>query len=175
MPDVAFPDGIDDRHARTPSGLIGHASLISLLVLGALMALAMSGALAGDRSATQTLAGPVARLEVTSPDRLRNGVFFETRIAVTARRDIADLVIAIPPGLWQDMTINTMIPAAAEETFADGRFRFSYGRLAAGDRLEVKFDGQINPPLTLGTRGEVALFDGERMIGRLPLSTTVLP
>src|SRR3546814_1697109 len=67
------------------------------------------------------------------------------------------------------MTVNTMIPAPAEESFEDGYFRFSYGPLDAGERLHVRIDGQINPPLFAGTRGEIAVFDGDRRVGSMPL------
>ena len=73
------------------------------------------------------------------------------------------------------MTINTMIPAASEESFKGGAYRFSYGALRAGETLVVKIDGQINPPLFAGTEGEIALFDGERRLGGMPLKIKVLP
>jgi hypothetical protein len=73
------------------------------------------------------------------------------------------------------MTINTMTPAPGEEQFKDGAFRFDYGPLKAGETLDIKIDGQINPPLFAGTRGQIALFDGERELAATPLHITVLP
>ena len=66
-------------------------------------------------------------------------------------------------------------PGPAEESFKDGRFHFAYGALDAGERLHVKIDGQINPPLFAGTQGDIAVFDGERRIGAIPLRIKVLP
>lgn len=77
--------------------------------------------------------------------------------------------------LWRDMTINTMIPAPADEVLKSRSYRIVYGPLAAGDTLQVKIDGLINPPLFAGTRGTIALYDGDDMSGRLPLRIRVLP
>src|SRR3546814_16464114 len=86
---------------------------------------------------------------------------------LTAEAPLDDAVIAVTSALWHDMTVNTMIPAPAEESFKDGYFHFSYGPLDAGERLHVKIAGQINPPLFAGTRGEIAVFDGDQ-IGTAP-------
>src|SRR3546814_13491978 len=82
---------------------------------------------------------------VKTPVIIRNGEFFETDLTLTAEAPLDDAVIAVTPALWHDMTVNTMIPAPAEESFKDGYFHFSYGPLDAGERLHVKIDGQINP------------------------------
>ena len=173
--ELPFPDGLDDGHAAERGGFQVHASLVSIVVLGALMALAMTGLLAGARTPPETVRAAAAELQVTMPRTLRNGEFFEMDVAVTARAPIADATIVLPPGLWRDMTINTMIPAASEEEFKDGAFRFRYGALKAGERLAVKIDGQINPPLTWGTRGAVTLYDGDRRLAELPVRIRVLP
>ena len=173
--DLAFPDGLAPDHAKRRGGWHRHANLLSLAVLGALMALAMTGLLAGGRTPERAADFATARLGVTVPKILRNGQFFEMRIDVAARSDIADLRVTLPPALWRDMTINTMIPAASEEAFADGAFDFGYGPLAAGKALSIKIDGQINPPLTLGTRGDVAIHDGDERIGAVPITIRVLP
>ncbi|WP_294338743.1 hypothetical protein [uncultured Sphingomonas sp.] len=169
-----LPDGITDRHA-TPKRLHAYASLLSLLVLGALLATAMTGWLAGDRTTPRRVEAPAATLTASIPDRLRNGEFFEMRLVVTARTDMNDATVAVSPALWRDMTINSMVPAATDEEFKDGAFRFRYGPLKAGDTLEVKIDGQINPPLTVGTGGEVALYDGDMRVAALPVRIRVLP
>lgn len=171
----AFPDGIEHRHASRASWLSRSAGIVSLLVFGALLALALAGLFGGGRSPVRTVEGADVALTVATPATLRNGLFYETRITITARRDIGKLVLAVPPSLWRDMTINAQVPAAAEESFENGRFAFDYGPLKAGDKLEVKIDGQINPPLFGGTRGTIAVLDDKRELASLPLSMRVLP
>lgn len=68
-----------------------------------------------------------------------------------------------------------MVPAPSEESFKDGAFRFDYGPLKPGESIDIKIDGQINPPLFAGTRGTVAVLDGERQLATIPLHITVLP
>ena len=172
---LAFPDGLGPRNAEKRRGWRRRANLLSLLVLGALMALAMTGLLAGARTPERAADFGSARLGVTVPGILRNGEFFEMRVDVAARDAITDLRVAVPLTLWRDMTINTMMPAPSEEGFANGAFRFTYGKLDAGKTLAIKIDGQINPPLTLGTRGDVAIYDGDRRIGAVPITIRVLP
>lgn len=152
-----------------------HASPISILVLGGILLAAWLGFAGGQPSPRKVADFGPAQLVVKTPVTIRNGEFFETDIILTARAPIADAVIAVTPQLWRDMTVNTMIPAPTEEGFEDGRFRFSYGPLVAGDSLHVKIDGQINPPLFAGTRGEISVFDGSRRIGAMPLRIKVLP
>lgn len=173
-PDAA-PDGIDIVHARPRGRLHQHATPLSLIVLGALLGAAMLGVLGGGRSPVTEAHGAVATMSVKTPAVARSGLFYETTISVSAREPIADPVIALPPELWRDQTINTMIPAAETEAFADGLFRFHYAAMRAGDTLIVKIDGQINPPLTAGTRGNVVLLDGDRAIAKVPLSIRILP
>ena len=170
-----IPDGIGDRHAQDQGGFARHANPLSILILGGMVVAAFLGAFGGGQARPLSISTPAAIVEVITPRTLRNGEFFETRIGVTAQADIADLVIAVPPGLWRDMTINTMIPAASEETFKQDSYRFSYGPLKKGETLQMKVDGQINPPLFAGTQGEIAVLDGERPIGAIPFAIDVLP
>lgn len=148
---------------------------LPVLVLGALLAAALLGVFGGGKSAPVQASSPAATLTVTTPQTLRSGLFFETRMEVTAHRAIDDVVIALPPELWRDQTINTMIPSPDKEAGEDGAFRFHYGSLAAGKSLTIKFDGQINPPLFAGTRGTVSLQDGDAPLVRVPLRYRVWP
>ena len=152
-----------------------HASPISILILGGLLVAAGVGLLGGQPSPPRTANFGDARLVVKTPTIIRNGEFFETDLTLTAQAPIQDAVIAVSPALWHDMTVNTMIPAPAEESFRNGQFHFSYGPLGAGESVHVKIDGQINPPLFAGTRGEISVFDGSRRIGAMPLRIKVLP
>lgn len=173
--DLQYPDGLRPHHAEKARGFRRYTGWLSLVVLGALMGVAAAGLLGGGPPQRTEIEAPEATLAVTTPRILRSGMFFETRVDVVARRDLDDAVLAFSETLWRNMTINTVIPQAGEEQFEAGAFRMSYGKLPAGGHIEVKIDGQINPPLFAGTRGAITLLDGRREIGRLPVSIRVLP
>lgn len=168
------PDGILEHHARRRGGLHRHASPLSLLVLGTVLAWALSG-LAGSEPQSHAAAAPAARVEVLAPAVVRNGEFLEWTIAVTPSRPIAALAVEIDPVLWRELTINTLIPAAERESAAGGRFRFEYGALEAGEPIELKFDLQSNPSLGGRRTGTVAVLDGETTLVELPMALRVLP
>lgn len=172
----SYPDGIAPAHVGPATGT-GHERRrwLALILLSALMIAALLGVFGGGKARSLTAASDAATLEVHTPRVIRNGMFFETQIRVTARAPVERAVIAVDATLWRDMTINTMIPAPSGESFKDGAFRFDYGQLQSGDTLTVKIDGQINPPLFAGTRGSVAVLDGERELAAIPLHITVLP
>lgn len=170
-----FPDGIDRQHAEPQRRLGRHASPISILLLAALLALAFTGLLGGQPNETYRKASPEAELTVNMPRVIRNGEFFETRITVAPHQAFGDLVVAVTPSLWRDVTVNTHVPGAAEESFGDGAFRFSYGPVEAGRPVEIKLDSQINPALFGGTAGSIWLFDGDRPVAELPIAMRVLP
>lgn len=170
-PSPSYPDGITPASERRGANL----NWLSLAVLGTVMLAALLGAFGGGRARPMVAEATAARLEIATPRVIRNGEFFETRIRVTARQPLGDAILVVPASLWRDMTINTMIPAPSEEKADKGAFRFSYGALKPGDELEIKIDGQINPPLFAGTHGTVELHDGERPLAAIPVAITVLP
>lgn len=175
MPQDDFPEGLGDPHLQEPPPLVRHASPLSLLILGTILALAAGGFVGGVGQSHLVTTGEDSRLEVETPEVLRNGEFFEMVVRATPGRPVADLVIAVEPSLWKQLTQNSMIPAAAEESFSDGAFRFSYGEAAAGESVEVKMDFQINPSLFGGVSGAVSLLDGEAPLVSLPVSIEVRP
>lgn len=175
MTDTDLPDGLDDRHQPRADALSHRLSWVSLAVLGAFMLLALSGLLGGGPRPVRAATGEAARLEVRMPATIRNGEFFETEIVVTPRTAITDLVIGVTPSLWRDLTVNTFIPAASEEVFENGAFRFRYGAREAGKPLTIKIDSQINPSLFRGTAGAIFVADGDRELARVPLTMRVLP
>lgn len=166
-----LPDGIADRHAKPRP----NVNWLSLAVLSALMLAALLGAFGGGKSRPVVVQAAAATLEIATPRRIRNGEFFEMRVRIEAKQPIAKAVLVVPASLWRDMTINTMIPAPSEEKAQGGAFRFDYGALKPGDVLDIKIDGQINPPLFAGTNGTVALADGDRTLASIPLDIKVLP
>ncbi|KQM80123.1 hypothetical protein [Xylophilus sp. Leaf220] len=169
------PDGITPAQIDPPPSRFGHgASLLSLVVLGTVMALGLSGLLGG-RDALLKAAGNGVELTVQTPQVIRNGQFFETTLQVTAQRDVAKLVLRVPAALWRDFTVNSAVPAAAEEAFQDGDYAFTFDKLKAGDRFETKFDLQINPDATGLRSADIGVFDGERPLAAVPVQIRVLP
>jgi hypothetical protein len=170
---TALPDGITEDNVRPVVSWRHHASPLSLVIFGLVVFAALSGALGHER--TWVAAAGSAELEVHAPEVIRNGEFFEMRVRLQAAEPIAELAIGIDESLWEDMTVNTMIPAAAEETSANGEARFTFAELPAGTTFLFKIDLQVNPDILGGNEGTVTLYDGETELAATELSITVLP
>ena len=167
------PDGITDDHVRPIQGWRRRASPLSLVAFGVIVAVALSGWLGRER--TWSAEGERASLEVHAPEIIRNGEFLELRVRLIADRPIEELVIGIEESLWEDVTVNTMIPAAAEEASQDGETRFTFAELPAGASFLFKVDMQINPDILGGNAGTLTAYDGEAELVATDLSITVLP
>ena len=167
------PDGIGSEHLAPRNGLRRHASPLSLAVFGSVIVLALSGLLGHERDWRSESSGTV--LTVHAPEITRNGEFMEMRITVEATTPLEDLAIGVDKALWEDMTVNTMIPAATEETGTDGEFRFAFGPMEAGTRFDLKVDLQVNPDIVGGNQGLLTVYDGDRSIAAVDIGIMVLP
>ena len=167
------PDGISAEHIEPLTGWPRHASPLSILVFGGVIVLGMTGLLGRERDWRAEANGVV--LGVHSPEIIRNGEFFEIRVDVESSEPLSELVIGIDASLWEDITVNTMIPAAADEASADGEVRLTFAELAPGTAFLLKVDMQINPDIVLGNAGTLTVYDGETQLVATDLSITVLP
>jgi hypothetical protein len=168
-----FPDGIAEDNVRPIEGWRQQASPLSLVVFGVIVALALSGFLGRERTWSAEAGG--MSLEVHVPEIIRNGEFLEMRVRLVSDEPIEELVIGIDESLWEDVTVNTMIPAAAEEASEDGETRFTFAELPAGTSFLFKVDMQINPDILGGNAGTLTAYDGEAELVATDLSITVLP
>jgi hypothetical protein len=167
------PDGIDEDNIRPVGAWRRRASPLGLVVFGVVVALALVGFLGHERTWAAESGG--TRLEVHTSEVVRNGEFIEMRIRVVPDRDIGELVIGIDDALWEDITVNTMIPAAGEEANEDGVTRFTFAELPSGSEFLFKIDMQINPDILGGNAGRVTVYDGDAQLVVTPISITVLP
>lgn len=167
------PDGIGQQEIQPVEGWRRHASPLSLIVFGAVVTAALVGLLGHER--TWGAAGDGASLEVHMPEVIRNGEFFELRVTVEADRDIGELVVTVDQSLWQDITINTMVPAATEESSEGGLYAFTFAELPDGTTFLFKVDGQVNPDIVGGNSGRIAVRDGERLLAETTVTMGVLP
>lgn len=168
-----YPDGIDERHLRPVAAWRQHASPISLGVFGVVVVLGLLGVLGHERTWRAEARG--LRLDVHAPEVIRNGEFFEMRIGIAAAAPVTELVIGIDETVWEDITVNTMIPAATEEENADGEVRFTFAELPAGTAFLFKIDLQVNPDILGGNAGTVTVYDGEEPLVATDISIMVLP
>lgn len=172
--EIARPDGIAEGHIEPDHRLQGHSSVLSLCVLGALLAFALTGWL-GASTRNERIDSAAAQVDLSVPKVLRSGSFSQTRIKVHARQDIDELVLAFEPSIWREVTTNSIVPSPAEETHAGGLLRFSFDSLDAGESFELHIQQQVNPSRFGMNQGRFVLLDGERPLMELPLSYLVLP
>lgn len=169
----AQPYGIDRRHLDPPPRTAARVALT--VFIGAPILAAVTGWLGGGPAEQLTASTAEATLSVEQQAIVRSGNWFETRVSVVPRRDVADLTIAVDERLWQRMSIDTLAPDAEKGTFDSGTYRYSFGPIAAGERFVVKLDGQIQSWGLRRLAGEVKVLDGERPLARVPVRLTVLP
>ncbi|HEX7172395.1 MAG TPA: hypothetical protein VF365_07305 [Candidatus Limnocylindria bacterium] len=170
---TTYPDGIAERHVRPLAGWRRHASPLSLALFGAVVVLALTGMLGHERLWESQ--GGSTSLSVLMPELIRNGEFFEMRIGVESGEPIGELVVGIDQALWEDMTINTLIPAASDEASQDGEYRFTFADLPPGTPFLLKVDAQVNPDIVGGNEGVVTVYDGDEVLTEVRVEIGVLP
>jgi hypothetical protein len=129
----------------------------------------------GQRPSTARATGPAGTLAVDAPARLRGGLLFQVRVDVTAVRDIKQPQLVLSPGLFEEMTSNSIEPQPTNESSSNGRITLSYGRLNAGQKLTVWLDFQVNPINVGKSTANVLLTDGATPIAIVKRDITVLP
>lgn len=172
----ALPDGISQSQVTGKGGALSlRLRWYPLFVLGAVVALAMFGVFGGLGSPVIEVEGDAGTLQVEAPAILRNGEFFEMHITGIAHEALAKPTIAVESRYWNDLTINTMLPAPASEGFKEGFFLFEFDPFEPGERIELKIDGQVNPSMFAGTEGAIEWRDGDRVLARTPIELRVMP
>jgi hypothetical protein len=174
MDDLPRPGGIEHKHIHEAGGSIFRRWPFGLGILAIILAPAFFGVYGSDTKLEGRGSG--VQFEVEGPGRTRNGEFFELILNVEAQRDVQDLVILIGVDLLRDVTVNTLLPDPSEHGFRDGSYEFAFGRLAAGESLEVKLDAQINPGhMPSANEDTIAVADGESELAKVLYVMEVLP
>jgi hypothetical protein len=172
---AALPEFLDVQRHRdvSPRGELGARWIV--LGLLALVAVAALLGVFGQEARTSVASAAAAELEVSAPTRLRGGLFFQGRFTVEAREPIENAVLVFGPGWLENMHINTIEPAPREEASRDDDLELSFGPVAAGEKLVVHMQFQVNPTNVGRRSADVSLFDGETRIASVDRTLTVFP
>jgi hypothetical protein len=129
----------------------------------------------GQRPKTSVVESDAADLHVFAPTAVRGGLFFQGRLTVEARREIDKATLVLDSGWTEQMHINTIEPTPVGEASRDGRLALDFGHLAAGRKLVVYLQLQVNPT-NVGRRSQdVELYDDETLLAAADRSVTVFP
>jgi hypothetical protein len=154
------------------SGLWVRRAMLALFGLVVLAALLNRF---GQRPADTTVRAAAATLRLSAPERVRGGLFFQSRLDIRAAQAIDHPRIVLAGGWVEGMQVNSIEPAPVGEASRRGRVVLSYDALEAGDVLRVWLQFEVNPT-NVGRRSyAVELDDAERPVARLAPPLTVLP
>jgi hypothetical protein len=147
-------------------------AIIALLVAWAVLVLT---GLIGQHPKHQVTIAPSASLDLSSPSRLRGGLYFQTRIIVRTSRQLQNPRLILDKGFLEGITINSIEPQPNQELSRRDSVVLAYNQLAAGDKLTVWIEAQTNPT-TVGRRLQsVSLDDGTTQIARITRHATYFP
>jgi hypothetical protein len=173
---VDVPEGLTISRHRN---LVGRekrplARWILLSLLGVLLLLGLLNVF-GQRPQTVTAENAVARLDLYSPERLRSGLYFESRFHIQAREEIREATLVLDPGWLEGMTLNSLVPSPIGEASRNGRIALELGRIPAGGEHRFFLQFQVNPT-NIGHRSQdVELYDGEELLLSIDRSVTIFP
>jgi hypothetical protein len=129
----------------------------------------------GQRPTNTLAATSEADLHVFAPARLRGGLYYEGRITVDAKQDIAKATLVLDSGWTEQMQINTIEPSPVGESSRDGKLTLEFGHVPAGQKLVVWMQFQVNPT-NVGRRSQdVALYDDTTLLATANRTVTILP
>ena len=170
-----LPEHLDPARHRDHAGtaeVVARRVVFALLTAFAVAALFTAF---GQSPQHSVAAGERAELDVSAPSRLRGGLFFQGRFTVVARDAVENATLVLAPGWLESMHINTIEPAATEEASRDGDLALSYGPLAAGERLVVHMQFQVNPTNVGRRSADVGLYDGDELLTSVDRTVTIFP
>jgi hypothetical protein len=129
----------------------------------------------GQRPTDTLAASSAADFHVFAPTALRGGLYYEGRMTVEAKQDIAKATIVLDSGWTEQMQINTIEPSPVGEASRDGKLALDFGHVPAGEKLVVWLQYQVNPT-NVGRRSQdVSLYDDTTLIAEVDRTVTVFP
>jgi hypothetical protein len=152
-----------------------RSELVGLWARRAVLTLFAALDVFGQGATRSTARTPAAVLRVTAPSAVRGGLFFQSRVDVTARRAIAHPRLVLDEGWVEGMQFNSTEPAPVSEANRDGRVVLTYDALDVGERLVVWMQFEVNPTNVGHRPYGLELDDAETPIAAVHRWITVFP
>jgi hypothetical protein len=169
-----LPDHLDlGRHRDVSRRELGARRFVLVVIAG--IAVAALFGVFGQRPVESGATAAAADLDVSAPDRLRGGLFYQGRLTVSAHSDLANATLVLAEGWVEGTSVNTIVPAPTEEASRDGALALSFGPLAADESLVVHLQLQVNPTNVGRRDASVSLYDGETLLATDDRTLTVFP
>src|SRR4051812_26900551 len=104
------------------------ARRVMVTILAAVVVLALLNTF-GQKPVKTTDAAPAATLTLQAPERVRGGLFFQSRVDVLPRRPIERPRLVLAFGWLEGMQVNSIEPAPDSESSRDGRVVLTWNAL----------------------------------------------
>ena len=147
----------------------------ALVLLVALFLLAGLLNVFGQRPATSEAGTSTAKLKVYAPDRVRGGLYYESRFTVTARSELKNAMLVLDSGWMEGITINTIEPSPIGEASRDGKLVLTLGHIRANTSYILFIQQQVNPTNVGHRSQDVALYDGGTFLTSVKRTITIFP
>ena len=145
-----------------------------LTVLGVIVLLGLLNRY-GQHPSESVAQAPAATMRLSAPERIRGGLFFQSRVEIRAAQAIDHPRLVLDEGWLEGMQVNSIEPAPVGEATRNGRVVLSYDALKPGDLLRVWFQFEVNPT-NVGRRSyAIELDDAEQRVARVAPTITALP
>jgi len=147
------------------------------LVVGALTLFVLLGLanVFGQNPTHSTGTGELATLDVSAPNRLRGGIFYQGRFSIHATEELEHATLLLNSGWFDSIHINSYSPEPLASGYRNGKLVLDYGHVAAGDTLVARLQFQVNAT-NVGRRPQgVELHDGETPLAAVDRTVTIFP
>jgi hypothetical protein len=118
---------------------------VGMALLAAVVVIALLNVV-GQRASTVSVSNSAVALSVHAPSTVRPGLLFQTKLSVTARRDLPNAEIVLGSGWFDGLTLNTEEPSPSTEASGPGgSVIFDIGSLKPGETYVQYLEYQVNP------------------------------
>jgi len=147
------------------------------IVVSGLTVLALLGVanVFGQNPTHSTGTGELATLDVSAPNRLRGGIYYQARFSIHAKQEIEQATLLLDSGWFDAMHINTYSPEPLGAGYRNGKLVLNYGHVAAGDTLVARLQFQVNPTNAAHRSQGVELHDDDVPLAAVDRDLTIFP